>query len=48
MGWEGWIAALGGVITLLGQYVTSLSGLYLVQIGAVVAIIFGIWAAMAK
>ena len=44
MGWQGWVSALGGVLTLLGAYLSSLSNLYLVPIGAIVAIIFGIWA----
>ena len=48
MGWKGWVAALGGVLTLLGQYVSAMSGYYLVEIGAVVAIIFGAWASMSK
>jgi len=45
-GWMGWVAAVGGLLALLGKYVASLSGLYLVEIGAVLAIIFGVWAAL--
>lgn len=41
-GWTGWVAALGGVITLLGY---AVPGLMLRPIGAIVAIIFGVWAA---
>jgi len=43
-GWTGWVAAVGGLLTLLG-YVSALEGLYLRPLGAIVAIIFGIWAA---
>lgn len=45
-GWKGWVAALGGVLVLLGTYVSSLGGYYLVPIGAVLAIICGAWASL--
>ena len=48
MGWKGWVAALGGVLTLLGQYVSTLGNYYLIEIGAIVAIVFGVWASMGK
>ena len=46
MGWQGWVAALGGVLALLGNYVSALSTYYLIPIGAIAAVIFGAWAAM--
>ncbi|MDO8623055.1 MAG: hypothetical protein Q7R52_02320 [archaeon] len=48
MGWKGWVAAVGGLLALLGQYVSALSGYYLIEIGAVLAIVFGVWASMSK
>ena len=44
--WTGWVAALGGLIALATPYVSQLEPLYGVQIGGLVAIIFGVWAAM--
>ncbi len=43
--WTGWVAALGGLIALASPYVTALNA-WGPQIGGVVAIVFGIWAAM--
>ena len=43
--WTGWVAALGGLITLATPYVTQIQS-WGAQLGGVVAIIFGIWAAM--
>ncbi|MBS3093868.1 hypothetical protein J4456_04795 [Candidatus Pacearchaeota archaeon] len=40
----GWIAALGGIIVLIGNYVAEL-GEWAVPLGAVLSIIFGIWSA---
>ncbi len=44
--WAGWVAALGGLISLASAYVPTLSSVWGVQIGGIVAIVFGIWAAM--
>lgn len=44
--WTGWVAALGGLISIVSKYAASLDGLYGVEIGGAIAIIFGIWAAM--
>ncbi len=43
--WAGWVAALGGLVALLTNYVPQLQSLYGVEIGGLTAIIFGIWAA---
>ena len=40
-GWQGWIAALGGLIALIALYT---GGEILTWIGGIVAIVFGIWA----
>ncbi|MDD5193204.1 MAG: hypothetical protein PHF67_01315 [Candidatus Nanoarchaeia archaeon] len=45
--WTGWVAALGGLLALIGQYVPSIAS-WAIPLGAVVAIIFGAWAALAK
>ena len=42
--WSGWVAAIGGAVALIGNYVSSMSG-WAVPLGAVVAVVFGIWAA---
>ncbi|MEM4282569.1 MAG: hypothetical protein QXU88_01435 [Candidatus Woesearchaeota archaeon] len=42
MGWEGWLAALGGVLAILGQLITQS---WLIWVGGIAAVIFGIWAA---
>jgi len=42
----GWLAALGGVIAIAGNYVDSLEKVYPIEIGGALAIIFGIWAAL--
>ncbi len=44
--WQGWIAALGGLITL-GEFSVSQSTPWYATIGGITAIIFGIWAAYA-
>ena len=41
--WAGWVAALGGLLSL-GHYVPSMAS-WAVPLGAILAIIFGIWAA---
>ena len=41
----GWLAALGGVVALMGQYVSGINS-WAVPLGAIVAIIFGAMAAM--
>ncbi len=46
-GWTGWVAALGGLLALISQYVVSISS-WGIPLGAVIAIIFGAWAALAK
>ena len=45
MKWMGWLAALGGLIAILNQWMLNP---YFLWIGGLVAIIFGIWSAMAK
>jgi len=42
MRWTGWVAALGGLLSL-GYYLPSVAN-WMVPLGAIVAIIFGIWA----
>ena len=44
MMWSGWVAALGGVLSVIGGLVASVS--WLSWLGGIVAIIFGIVAAM--
>jgi len=44
--WTGWLAALGGLIAVIGQFWGA--DFYLPVIGGAVAIIFGLWAAMSK
>lgn len=39
--WTGWIAALGGLVSL-GYYIPSIAS-WSVPLGAVAAIVFGIW-----
>ena len=41
--WTGWVAAAGGTLALIGQYVSSMNA-WSVPTGTIVAIIFGIWA----
>jgi hypothetical protein len=43
MGWQGWIAALGGVVAIVGIW---FGGDWSIGIGGGLAIIFGAWAAM--
>jgi len=43
--WQGWLAALGGLASLIGAFVPLQ---WLVYLGGVVAIVFGAWAAMSK
>lgn len=45
MGLFGWIAALGGLISILNQWILDP---YFLWIGGIVAIIFGILAATSK
>ena len=45
MGWTGWIAALGGLVAILNQWVLDP---YFLWVGGLVAIVFGIWAAIEK
>ncbi len=45
MKWMGWLAALGGLVAILNQWILDP---YFLWIGGLVAIIFGIWSAMAK
>lgn len=37
-----WIAALGGVVVLIGNYVPEITS-WAVPLGAVLSVIFGIW-----
>lgn len=45
--WAGWVAAVGGLLALISQYVVSMDS-WGVPVGAVVAIVFGAWAALVK
>lgn len=44
-GWQGWIAALGGLLAILSPYV---GGNWALWVGGIVAIVAGIWASMDK
>lgn len=41
--WQGWLAALGGLVALGSQWVASAQSIML-WVGGLAAIIFGIWA----
>lgn len=43
----GWIAAIGGLLALVGNYVAAMTA-WAVPLGGVIAIIFGIWAVFGK
>ncbi len=45
--WEGWIAALGGLLGLIDIFAQT-SGVWLAWLGGIVAIVFGIWASAAS
>jgi hypothetical protein len=45
-GWTGWVAALGGLISLGQLMSNSLASSWYAVIGGIIAIVFGIWAAM--
>ncbi len=45
MKWMGWLAALGGLLAILNQWMLDP---YFLWIGGLAAIIFGAWSAMAK
>ncbi len=45
MALAGWLAALGGALTIIGLLMTLN---WLVWVGGFAALIFGVWAAMAK
>lgn len=44
--WFGWIAALGGLISVLGRFMATQA--WMGWIGGVIAIIFGVLAALMK
>lgn len=44
--WQGWIAALGGLLALISVYVPGAT--WLLWVGGIVAIVFGVWASMGK
>ncbi len=46
--WAGWIAALGGLIALASPFIKNIAFVtdWGAQIGGVIAILFGIWAAL--
>lgn len=46
MGWTGWIAAIGGLLSIIGAFATTVN--WLAWIGGIIAVIFGIWAAVTK
>jgi hypothetical protein len=41
--WSGWVAALGGLVSIIGLYAGA-SSTWLVWLGGLIAIVFGIWA----
>jgi len=45
--WTGWLAAIGGLLAVVDQYIASASP-YLLWIGGLAAIVFGIWGALSK
>jgi len=45
MRWSGWVAAAGGTIALVGNYMSGSFGEWAIPLGAVTAVVFGIWAA---
>ena len=45
--WGGWVAALGGLVALVGYYVPSITA-WAVPLGGVVALLAGIWAVYEK
>lgn len=45
MRWSGWVAAAGGAIALAGNYISGSFSEWAIPLGAVTAIVFGIWAA---
>jgi len=44
--WTGWLAALGGLLSIIGAFATAAS--WLAWLGGIIALIFGIWSAAAK
>jgi len=48
MGWTAWIAAIGGLLVLLGEYAITTAAGWMVPLGGILALIFGIWAAISK
>jgi len=44
--WAGWVAAVGGLLTVLGVLVNL--GTWAYWIGGLLALIFGIWGAVDK
>ncbi len=47
MGWTGWIAAVGGLASIIGAFVPTATN-WLVWVGGIVAVVFGVWAALVK
>ena len=47
MGWQGWIAALGGLLVLI-QLLFAPAATWLSWVGGIAALIFGLWGALAK
>ena len=45
VGWTGWVAAIGGLISLIG---IGYGPAWVDWLGGILALVFGIWAAMAK
>jgi len=46
MGWQGWVAAVGGLASIIGGFVSAVG--WLSWLGGIVALVFGVWAALAK
>ena len=46
MVWQGWIAALGGLISIIGFSAAAVS--WMTWLGGIIAIIFGVWVSLAK
>mgnify|MGYP001575366897 CR=1 FL=1 len=47
VGWQGWIAALGGLLAIVDVFLQTGSQ-WLTWVGGIVAIVFGIWASAMK
>ncbi len=42
--WQGWVAAFGGLISILGAFIVGIT--WFTWVGGIIALVFGIWAAI--